>query len=342
MEMISVQSSQIAQIGHDGQSTCRVLFRRGGLYEYPTVSASEFEAFRSAESIGRHFAQFIKVKPFSKVEGSEFPAPVAAQSVIIAADPDANGVYTFGPEDAGKTVKFPLPAPEIENQEVEHVAQKASLLVQDAITLKVIDPATQHQASQVLLAIAALRKEVADTFRPMKEAAFRAHRTICEQEKKHDQPLADAERAVKAQIGNFVAVQQRLAREAEEAARKVAQERAEREAREESERRAIADAEALQAMGDTAGAEAVLENPAPMPVRYVAPAPIAPQVAQVAGISTREDWDFRVVNEAAVPREYLLINESAIRALGKTTKGKARIAGIEFYPKQVVSASRRG
>ena len=349
MEMISVQSSQIAQIGHDGQSTCRVLFRRGGLYEYPTVSASEFEAFRSADSIGRHFAQFIKVKPFSKVQGSEFTAPapaLEASPATVARATDRLYMHSTAPTSystpSNEVEKEEVPAPEIENQEVEQVAQKASLLVQSAVTLKVTDPATQNQASQVLLAIAALRKEVADTFKPMKDAAFKAHRTICEQEKKHDQPLADAERAVKAQIGTFVAEQQQLAREAEEAARKAERERAEREAREESERRAIADAEALQAMGDTAGAEAVLENPAPMPVRYVAPAPIAPQVAQVAGVSTREDWDFRIIDELAIPREYLLVNESAIRTLGKTTKGKAKIAGVEFFAKQVVAASRRG
>ena len=339
MEMISVQSSQIAQIGHDGQSTCRVLFRRGGLYEYPTVTGPEFEAFRSADSIGRHFAQFIKVKPFKKVEGSEFTAPVtieAKDGLPSAADLDAVAAEQKIADEAA-----PAPA-EFENQEVEQVAQKASLLVQNAVTLRVTDPTTQHQASQVLLAIAALRKEVADTFKPMKDAAFKAHRTVCEQEKKHDQPLADAERAVKTQIGNFVAEQNRLAREAEEAARKAERERAEREALELSQQRAIEDAVALESIGDTVGAQAVLDNPAPMPVRYVAPAPIAPQVAQVAGVSTREDWDFRIIDDSIIPREYLLVNESAIRALGKTTKGKARIAGVEFYSKQVVAASRRG
>jgi hypothetical protein len=339
MEMISVQSSQIAQIGHDGQSTCRVLFRRGGLYEYPSVTGTEFEAFRSADSIGRHFAQFIKVKPFKKVEGPEFSAAPTIEApkrgLPSAADLDAVEAERRIADEPSQS------APEIENQEVEQMAQKASLLVQNAVTLKVTDPTTQHQASQVLLAIAALRKEVADTFRPMKEAAFKAHRTVCEQEKKHDQPLADAERAVKTQIGNFVAEQQRLAREAEDAARKAEKERAEAEALEISQQRAIDDACALEAIGDTVGAQAVLANPAPMPVRYVAPAPIAPQVAQVAGVSTREDWDFRIIDDSIIPREYLLVNESAIRALGKTTKGKARIAGVEFYSKQVVAARRQ-
>ncbi len=328
MDMISVQSSQIAQIGHDGQSTLRVLFRRGGLYEYAGVTSAEFDELRGAESIGSHFGRCIKgVKPFTRVEGSEFAPPAP---VIEAPAPRA-------------AVSEPAPvAPELENQEVEQVAQKASLLVQNAMTIKVIDATTQHQASQALLAITNLRREVADTFRPMKEAAFRAHRTICEQEKKHDQPLADAERAVKTQIGTFVAEQQRLAREAEEAARKTAMEAAQRESRAEAERQAIEDAVALEAIGDTEGAQAVLDHPAPAPVRYVAPAPIAPQVAQVPGVVTREDWDFRITDESLIPREYLLVNESALRALGKNTKGKAKVAGVEFYPKQIVAASRRG
>lgn len=331
MDMISVQSSQIAQIGHDGQTKLRVLFRRGGLYEYSGVTALEFNDLQSAESLGTHFGRFIKgAKPFVRVEGSEFPK-------VAVTDKPTSDFAT-----SNEVEKQEVPAPEAENQEVEQVAQKASLLVQNAKSIKVIDPTTQHQASQTLLAIASLRREVADTFKPMKDAAFRAHRTICEQEKKHDGPLAEAEAAVKAQIGGFVQRQQQIAREAEETARKAEKERAERAAREESERLAIADAITLESMGDTKGAEAVLANPAPVPVHYVAPAPIAPAVAQMQGVSTREDWDFRIVDESLIPREYMLINESAIRNLGKTTKGRAKVAGVEFFPKQIVAASRRG
>lgn len=322
MQMISVQSSQIAQIGHDGQSTLRVLFRRGGLYEYSGVTPTEFDEFKAAESIGSHFGRFIKgTKSAVRVEDA---TPIEAAPAPVESAPAAEIT----------------PQPELENQEVEQVAQKASLLVQNAQSIKVIDVTTQHQASEMLLAIARLRKEVADTFEPMKAAAFKAHRTICEQEKKHDQPLADAERAVKSQIGSFVAEQQRLAREAEEALRKAALEAAEREARAEAERRAIDDAIALEEMGDAEGAQAVLENPAPAPVRYVAPAPVAPVIAQVSGVSTREDWDFRIVDESLIPREYLDVNVPALRAVAKTTKGKAKVPGVEFFARQVVAARR--
>lgn len=230
--------------------------------------------------------------------------------------------------------------PEIGNQELEKVEQKANELVQRALKIKVVDVATQKTASEYLLAIAAMRKEVQNTFKPMKQAARKLHLTVCEQEEKHAEPLEQAEQMLKAELGSFVREQMRLAREAEEAARKKAMEEAERAAKEEAERLALEDAETLAAAGNMAAAEAVLSNPAPVPIRYVAPAPIAPAVTKVAGISTREDWDFRIVDASLIPREYLTVNESAIRAVGKSTKGNAKIPGVEFFARTIVAARR--
>jgi hypothetical protein len=72
IDMQSVESSQIAAIGHDAETGTRaILFYRGfgrdkkpgSLYHYANVTAEDFEAFKSAESIGRHFGQHIK--PFA-------------------------------------------------------------------------------------------------------------------------------------------------------------------------------------------------------------------------------------------------------------------------------------
>lgn len=69
MEMKPVQSSQIASIGHDGQSKLRVQFRSGGLYEYSDVTPEEFTKLSTAPSIGGHLAKHIKpAKSFTKVE----------------------------------------------------------------------------------------------------------------------------------------------------------------------------------------------------------------------------------------------------------------------------------
>ena len=320
MEMLSVQSSQIAEIGHDGYCRLRIRFRRGGLYEYSAVSAVEFDALKAAESIGSHFSRFIKgTKPFRKVEDAE-NAPSAPTIETPNIPP-------------GKTAA-PLPV------EALAVSQKSTELSTRAQTVQVVNEESQVQASSLLLTVTAIRKEIADTFKPMKDAAHRAHRTICEQEKTLDLPLAEAEKALKDRIGAYVFDQQRLARQVEEELRRAELERARLASEKEAIEQALSDAVSLEAQGNIEAAEAILADPAPVPLRYAAPASVAPRMASVAGVTTRTDWDFRVINEALIPREYVLLNESAIRNVGKATKGKARIPGIEFFSKPLVAASR--
>jgi hypothetical protein len=332
MEHIAVSSSQIASIAHDAAGlTMQVLFRRGGLYEYSDVSLEEFNAVRFPasqfnSSVGTAYTQLIKGrKPARKLEGQTWPTPpqtdwnAAAEAVAPAPAEPAE-----------------MPA------EVQTVSRKSQDLTGRASTLAVVDPDSQTEASEALLAIAAMRKEIADTFKPMKDAAFKAHKTVCQQEKMLDDPLAQAEATLKGRIGHFVAEQQRLAREAEEAARAEERRRADEEAAQASQEQALDQAIDLETRGDVAGAAAVLANPAPVAPRYIAPAPVAPAVAQVKGVSMRTDWDFRITNISLIPRDYLVPNETAIRNLGKNTKGRANVPGVEFFEKTVVAASRRG
>jgi hypothetical protein len=61
--MIEVESSNIHSIGHDQEhSTMRVKFKNNTEYEYGSVNAEQFEAFRSAPSVGSHFHANIKGK----------------------------------------------------------------------------------------------------------------------------------------------------------------------------------------------------------------------------------------------------------------------------------------
>jgi len=63
----TIESSQIAEIGHDG-STLAIKFKSGGVYHYPEVTVEQFEAFQKAESAGKHFGQhFRSRKNFVKV-----------------------------------------------------------------------------------------------------------------------------------------------------------------------------------------------------------------------------------------------------------------------------------
>lgn len=65
--MDSVESSQIASIGHDAETnTLAIRFASkkdgspGSLYHYSNFTAEDFAAFKSAESTGSHFKTFIK------------------------------------------------------------------------------------------------------------------------------------------------------------------------------------------------------------------------------------------------------------------------------------------
>ena len=78
IDMQTVDSSQIHAIGHDAETnTLAIRFKNWkgevtSLYHYENFLAEDFEAFKSAESIGRHFGAFIKPfdqkYPFKQIE----------------------------------------------------------------------------------------------------------------------------------------------------------------------------------------------------------------------------------------------------------------------------------
>lgn len=59
MERIPVESSNIADVAHDGENL-EVTFRNGSRYRYSGVSAEVFDEFLGSESKGRFLNQVIK------------------------------------------------------------------------------------------------------------------------------------------------------------------------------------------------------------------------------------------------------------------------------------------
>lgn len=326
MQLTSIEptrSSQLAAAGFNptADMPLRILFRRGGLYEYGQVSQAEYVAMMNAPRPGDFFRDVIKgKKPYRKVENEGMAAatPVEESAPKLVAEA----------ESPAPAADLTVPAVAEKEQEVRG---ESTELVQQATQIAVTDVPTQEKASELLLTIASMRKKIADTWKPMKEAAHKAHKTICEKEKELDAPLAEAEQTLKTRISAFVAEQQRIAKEIEDENRRLAQERADAEAVAESERLALEDAEVLMSEGKPEEAEAVLSNPVPVAPKYVAPAPVAPQIAQVKGLTTVEVWKHRIINVDQIPREYMMPNESMIAAVISRTKGKIKIQGIEAY-----------
>ena len=88
IELTDVVSSQINAIGHDPESnTLAIQFKswKGDVkstYHYDNFTTQDFEAFKNAESLGRHFGQHIKPfadkYPFTKIAENDGDQAAAA------------------------------------------------------------------------------------------------------------------------------------------------------------------------------------------------------------------------------------------------------------------------
>jgi len=172
--------------------------------------------------------------------------------------------------------------------------------------------------------------------------------------------LQGAEGLLKQKMLAFSEEQERKQRELraklEEEARKererLAAEAAAARAKAEEEARKLREqAEAAKAAGDAAKA-AKLESRAESrmeaadekasTLEHQAAVTVAPAVqiqqAEVKGVSTREEWDFEYTDQSLLPREFLIPDEKAIRAVVKARKGATNIPGIRVFSKRVLAA----
>lgn len=70
--------------------------------------------------------------------------------------------------------------------------------------------------------------------------------------------------------------------------------------------------------------------------------PIVPATQiKIAGQSKIETWKHRVVDASLVPREYMIVNDSALANVARATKGAIQIPGVEFYHEQSIRSGTR-
>ena len=167
--------------------------------------------------------------------------------------------------------------------------------------------------------------EVTGFFKPMKDSAYQAHKAVCDREKAMLTPLKNAEKIVKKTMGDYLMEQERIRREAEEAARRAAEEERERKLKE---------AMALEAAGDKEGAEAAVEEAVVMDeaTGYSVPASVKPKVS---GVSTSKDWEITSIDTAKVPvnfsgMELRPVDQAAVIRLIRASKGSIAIPGIAY------------
>lgn len=196
------------------------------------------------------------------------------------------------------------------------------------MALRVINNDTYQQAGEVLLLHKDMEKNIKGYFKPLKEAAHKSWKGICDAENIELDKLKPVEQYLKLEIGRYQAEQEQI--------RKAEEDRLRLEALKAEEERRIAAAIQAEAEGYKEEAQEILDTPV-----FVPPPTVVNTMPTVKGLATKTVWKFRVVNEALIPRQYLTLNEAAIRATVTALKNAAKIPGIEVYQEQCIAAGRR-
>ena len=197
----------------------------------------------------------------------------------------------------------------IEVQEQEAMEQAKALIV--------LDNPSYIEASNFLIGLKGLQREINETFDPIIKKAHEAHKEANAQKNRHMEPIKSAEELVKGKIIIFQL--------AEETKRLYAEKQAQEAARKAEEDRRLSEAIEASKNGQAAQAEAILNEPMQAPVVIV-----PSSVPKISGISKYKFWMHKVVNESAVPRKFLAVDNVKLRAYASAMKEQSNIPGVEF------------
>lgn len=255
---------------------------------------------------------------------------------------------------AVETVQNVVPFIRVTEEQNEVITTKRNGLLERAVALVINSSEMKQIGWDLINGIAELRKDIAGDFADSKGKAYEAWKAICAQEKGHLDKLVEPDQIVRQKLSAYETecrrIQEEIDRQAREAARKQ-QEEAQRQAeenarvareqaRKEAEEKRLEEALAAEAAGKPEVAQAILDAPVtvvPVPPVIVPMIPVV--VPQTSGINAKvegqgsmiETWCYEVTDEKAIPREYLLVNESAISKVVKALKGATSIPGIRPY-----------
>jgi len=195
-----------------------------------------------------------------------------------------------------------------------------------ARAMKIIDADSYKVAAEELLVTKGLRKQVDDAFDGIIEQAHATHKAAIAKKKSFTAPLDEAEKIIKAEISRYTIEEEHRRAEAQRAA--------EAEARKREEERRLAEAQALEEEGKGVQAMHLLDEPLMVPQVL-----LAPSTPKVEGVSSSDNWNFRITHPDSVPREFCQPDEKKIRQYVKAMKLTAQIPGVQVFVEKVIRAA---
>jgi len=201
-----------------------------------------------------------------------------------------------------------------------HLAELVNNLVIDS-------PETYMAGAELVVSIKQARQEAKDRFADSREAAKQAKAAVDNLYNSLDRPLAGHESTLKGKLQSWDNEQERIRREQQQAAQLAAQKA--------EEDRRLREAEQLEAAGKPEEAARVIERPVVAP-----PVVLARTTPKVEGLVHKfKPWDYRIVDESKLPRQYLTPDITKIRGVVRAMGEQTNIPGIEVYREKTVAVS---
>lgn len=206
--------------------------------------------------------------------------------------------------------------------------------VEQAANNLVIDSDDRYgQAAALLTRIKGQQKSVTEFFEPMRLSTKAAYDSVLKRRKDMTTPLDKAEKVIKGKMGQYQQEQERKRQEQTAELRRLAE--AERE-------KAFAAAVEAERSGDALGAEMAMLD-AEIMDDAAAVACVQAAAPKAAGISTRTGWKITGIDADKVPVSIAgvairPVDEKAVMALIKATKGQVKIPGITYEQTTIISA----
>jgi len=215
---------------------------------------------------------------------------------------------------------------------IQETETKALTIIDQAKAVIVTNNESYTLAGELWKNIKQMKEEVDNVFKPIIEAAHKAHKEALLQKAKIYDPLDEAGRKIKSSMSAYDEAQERIRREKEIELRKEAMKR-------EEEARLQAAIQAEKA-GQKEAAEKILEAPIVEPVVVV-----SKDIPKMSGGPVyRTVWDMEVVDFEALVKaganktisiNALLPNEVFLRAQARSLKSTMNFPGVKVFSRRV-------
>lgn len=210
---------------------------------------------------------------------------------------------TVEEKDDVKTISLP------NARKITREEKKALETQEDAKKIKVRSAMSYAAAAEFVLAVKERERSINDLFEVHVKNAHKAHKDLTEARGKLLKPLESARKTVEAMMSDYDREQRRLAQAKADEDARLQREQEIAEAKKRRDKEAVKELQAAP----------IISTPAFIPT------------PQVAGIVSKPIVKYRIVDESKIPRAFLMIDDSKIKAFIKQNGSAGSISGIEFY-----------